>query len=236
MKPIVLMTAGREDTQKKILQFHAFQNYGSCAMTGGCIPLLACMEQKDGLEQLADIAQGLFLTGGEDVDPSFFGQEKSSFCGRTDPWRDETELRLCELFIQRKKPIFGICRGLQVLNVYFKGTLVQDMPHDWGIEHPNHSIHDVEAVEGSWLYRTFGPAFQTNSYHHQAIDKLGEGLKITASSVGGRVAEGIEHEQLPILAVQWHPERMVGPVRYDPEGPDMTPYFAYLAEKCREQL
>jgi len=235
MKPIILMTGGLENTARGLHQLHVYENYGSSIVQGGGIPVTPCTTETSSLEQLADSAHGLFLTGGEDVAPGYYGQTNKGLCGITDSWRDQLEFELCKLFVQRKKPILGICRGLQILNVYFQGTLTQDLEHDKGIVHPYHSVHNVETTENSWLKKNFGTTFQVNSYHHQAVDRLGEGLIPTAFANKGQIIEGIKHQELPILAVQWHPERMTGTTRFDESGPNMAAFFSYFCEICRER-
>lgn len=234
MGPIILLTAGLEPTEKGIPQLHSYQNYGQALSRAGGVPVIVCDGRADGLEDLADLAQGLCLSGGVDVAPERYGQRRHTASWEIDLWRDELEWKLCDLFTARGKPILGICRGLQLLNVYFGGSLVQDLSAQRGISHPNHSTHPVEAAEGSWLRSVFGPSFPVNSYHHQAIDRLGEGLVVTATACGGQVAEGIEHRTLPVQAVQWHPERMTGADRCDPEGPDMGAYFERFCRQCEQ--
>lgn len=235
MLPIILMTGGLESTPRGLTQLHVYQNYGNAIIENGGLPLIPSGNELSSLEQLADLSQGLFLTGGEDVDPIHYGQSNAGLCGKIDPWRDQLELKLCQLFIKRKKPILGICRGLQILNTYFQGTLTQDLEHDRGIDHPYHSVHNLTTVGRSWLNETFGESFQVNSYHHQAIDRLGEGLIPTAFSHNGQIIEGVEHQELPVVAVQWHPERMTGTERFDDAGPDMAAYFSHFCEMCRER-
>lgn len=232
MRPLILLTAGLEPTERGLPQIHSYQNYGDAIARGGGLPVIVCAGQVDGLEQLADAAGGLCLSGGVDVAPERYGQTRHRASWEIDLWRDELEWRLCDLFMARKKPVFGICRGLQLLNVYFGGTLVQDLPSQWDIPHPSHTMHPVVAAEGSWLRAAFGPEFLTNSYHHQAIDTLAPGLTATASSAQGQVIEAVAHQTLPVTGVQWHPERMTGSERYDPEGPDMAAYFAWFCGQC----
>lgn len=154
---------------------------------------------------------GLLLAGGGDMEPARFGQPD---CGSRDidPARDRTELALLDAFCAAGKPVLAICRGFQVVNVWLGGDLVQDLspalaPFHGGGE--GDRVHPVHAVEGSLLYRLYGPVFSVNSAHHQALGQLGRGLSVTARSEGG-VAEAVEHETLPLLAVQFHPERMTG--------------------------
>lgn len=154
---------------------------------------------------------GLLLAGGGDMEPTRFGQPD---CGSRDidPDRDEAELALLDAFCAAGKPVLAICRGFQVVNVWLGGDLVQDLspalaPFHGGGE--GDRVHPVHAVEGSLLHRLYVPVFSVNSAHHQALGRLGRGLSVTARSEGG-VAEAVEHETLPLLAVQFHPERMTG--------------------------
>ena len=152
---------------------------------------------------------GLLLAGGGDMEPARFGQPN---CGSRDidPARDTAELALLDAFCAAGKPVLAICRGFQVVNVWLGGELVQDLspalaPFHGGGE--GDRVHPVRAVEGSLLWRLYGPVFSVNSAHHQALGRLGRGLSVTARSEGG-VAEAVEHETLPLIAVQFHPERM----------------------------
>lgn len=154
---------------------------------------------------------GLLLAGGGDMEPARFGQPD---CGSRDidPARDEAELALLDAFCAAGKPVLAICRGFQVVNVWLGGDLVQDLspalaPFHGGGE--GDRVHPVHAVEGSLLHRLYAPVFSVNSAHHQALGRLGRGLSVTARSEGG-VAEAVEHEMLPLIAVQFHPERMTG--------------------------
>lgn len=158
--------------------------------------------------------------------------ERGGLCGAPDEWRDGAEMKLCEAFSALRKPILGVCRGMQMINIFFGGTLTRDLPAELGLAHPSGVMHAVETPDGSWLRAFFPREFSVNSYHHQAADKLGEGLKAAAFSENGRVVEAIEHESLPIRAVQWHPERMTGGPRYDAEGPDMAALFRDFCARC----
>ncbi len=234
-RPIVLITAGLEGTAKGIPQLHLYQNYAEAMTRSGCMPVVICTNQKDQLRQLAEMADGLFLTGGEDISPEQYGQTDEGLCGPIDSWRDAVDLYLCERFVQQKKPILGICRGMQVINTYFCGTIIQDLNAERGLAHPYHTTHEVTSADGSWIRKTFGKSFIVNSYHHQAVDILGSDLIPTAFSENGQIVEGIEHCTLPIQGVQWHPERMIGPLRYDLPGPSMEPYFTSFYHQCLEE-
>lgn len=150
---------------------------------------------------------GLLLPGGGDMDPALFGEEPD---GSEEPDRvlDDTQLDILDRFVKAGKPVFGICRGEQVINVYFGGTLVQDLPsapaHKSGERDNRHMTH---AVPGSFLAELYGTDFVVNSAHHQGVKRLGEGLEIVQQAEDG-VVEGYCHRSLPVWAVQWHPERM----------------------------
>lgn len=150
----------------------------------------------------------LLLTGGGDLDPARYGEEDRACCG-IDAARDEKELALIRAFAAAGKPVLGICRGHQLLNVFFGGTLVQHLPN--APEHGNpgkgDQVHDTMAVPGCFLDRVYGNHFQVNSAHHQGLGRIGDGLRAVQHTPDG-LAEGICHESLPIWGVQWHPERM----------------------------
>ncbi len=150
---------------------------------------------------------GLLLCGGGDVHPSRFGEEMNG-TREVDLQRDEREFALIQAFVEAGKPILGICRGCQILNIYFGGSLIQHidcLDEHWG-KGDQDTVHEVVAVTGSLAYELYGERFSFNSYHHQALKKLGKGLWVTMRA--GEIIEGIQHESLPIIAFQGHPERM----------------------------
>lgn len=234
-QPLILLTAGLEPTQKQIPQLHLYQNYAEAVVQAGGLAVLVCSGQRESLAELSQRAQGLFLTGGEDLDPQRYGQKNTGLCSPPDLWRDSLEWSLCWQFVRQKKPVFGVCRGMQMINVFFGGTLTQDLQEDRGLAHPYHSIHSVECIEGSQLEQLFGASFLVNSYHHQAVQALGTGLISTAAAQGGEIVEALEHKTLPVLGVQWHPERMTGDQRMDREGPDMGCLFQRFVQLCSSQ-
>lgn len=149
----------------------------------------------------------LLLPGGGDVEPSLYGETNQGSNG-IDLELDRQQMKLLELFIQAKKPVLAICRGLQLVNVYFGGTLIQDLPTAAVHRHIGHDqAHPSHAVPGSILAELYGCDFPINSAHHQGIRDLGAGLSVIQFSHDG-VIEAVIHDTLPILALQWHPERM----------------------------
>lgn len=172
----------------------------------------------------------LLLAGGEDIHPSRFGQVDYA-SAEMDLARDEAEFALLQLYLEQKKPILGICRGHQLINVALGGTLLQDIGDPLHLFHtrgdlPDDRIHPVRAREGSFLYSTYGPVFPVNSSHHQVVDKPGDGLSPVAWSENGLI-EALEHTCLPIYCVQWHPERMSYANRR-PDTVDGSPIFNWL--------
>lgn len=153
---------------------------------------------------------GLILAGGGDIDPSLFGQKN---CGsrQVDFFRDRAELALLDAFAAAGKPVLGICRGHQVVNVWAGGGIVQDLGehnaiHRWeGCD----KTHLVLAGSGV-LHRLYGPRFFANSAHHQGVGPVGKCLRVTARAADG-IIEAMEHCRLPIFTTQFHPERMTGP-------------------------
>lgn len=168
------------------------------------------------VHDLVDQLDGLVLQGGTDICPSRYGA--TPWPGAQDdfdPIRDDYELELLHGFISAGKPVLGICRGAQLLNVYFGGTLVQDLPTQWpgaithlDLERYDSLTHEVHFVPGSRLSDIYGYApRRVNSIHHQCVGELGRELVIEARSPIDRVPEAIRHTGHPfVMGVQWHPE------------------------------
>lgn len=234
MKPLILLTGGTGAAANGTPTWALNQNYAENIKRAGGLPILAV--NNDSAEEYADLADGLLLSGGKDVATDLYGQKQEFDFVITDPQRDDLEWKLIKAFIDRKKPIFGICRGIQVLNVYFGGTLWQDIPAQLGGDHSKGVCHPVSLKEDSILGKLYGTSLEVNSYHHQALDKLGDGLAATAwaDSNGHSIVEAVEHESLPIWSVQWHPERMTGPVTNPAQCEDSLPMFEYFVNQCRK--
>jgi len=160
---------------------------------------------------------GILFAGGGDVDPSFYGEQTKHESVHTDRARDEFELALLDEVLAARLPILGICRGIQMINVKFGGTLYQDLKGDTTIEqehkqqgdraNPTHSVTLTDPE--SRLAGAFQGSCRVNSLHHQAIKRLGHGLKVTAHSEDGLVEAVEAADDYPfLLAVQWHPEEM----------------------------
>lgn len=177
---------------------------------------------------LARACDGLLLPGGGDADPALYGQENRG-SNPPDHERDRDELELIGQFMAQGKPILGICRGHQMLNIALGGTLVQDLPderHRHDAEADADRIHRVRSVH-PLMTGLLGENFVSNSAHHQAVDRLGEGLCVTCVSEDG-VTEGIAHENGRVLGVQFHPERMAFALRRE-DADDGEAIFRWFA-------
>ncbi len=176
---------------------------------------------------------GLILCGGSDINPEYYG-EKINGSKNIDYERDESEFAIAKEFIKSQKPILGICRGYQLLNIIFGGSMHQDIPNaDIHCSFSDYDlVHNVNACEDSIIGKIYGTEFAVNSFHHQAIKELGQDFKITATF--GDVVEAIEHKTLPILGVQWHPERMCFTKKRE-DTVDGSKIFKYFVELCEKQ-
>lgn len=150
---------------------------------------------------------GLLLPGGGDMNPHFYGQ-KNIACGPIDDALDILQLQALDFFVHSQKPVLGICRGMQLINAYFGGTLIQDLPNAkvHKATSTGDALHLSSASPNTILSNLYGETFVINSSHHQAVDKLGKDLRIIQKSEDD-IVEAFIHTKLPILAVQWHPER-----------------------------
>ncbi len=166
-------------------------------------------------EEILDLLDGLVMAGGADIDPASYGAQPHPETLDTVPERDRFEIALLRAAIEREMPVLGICRGMQLINVAYGGTLLQHLPERFG--HHEHlrvpgtfdgADHDVELVEGSLAARAAGEIYHaTKSHHHQGVDQLGEGLQISGSSAMDGLPEAIEMpDRRFVLGVQWHPE------------------------------
>jgi putative glutamine amidotransferase len=166
-------------------------------------------------DELLDRVDGLILSGGGDIDPAAYGAEPHAETSLVSPERDAFELALTRRAVERDLPVLGVCRGIQVLNVAFGGTLLQHLPEHVG--HAEHrrvagsfdgNDHDVSLTDGSLAARAAGELVHaTKSHHHQGIDVLGEGFVATGISTLDELVEAVElPDRRFVLGVQWHPE------------------------------
>ena len=224
--PLILIAGSRGKNDVGAQSHMVDKRYPQSLMRAGLESVLATGEITD----ISPFA-GLLLAGGPDINPELYGIDDPALIHPSvsiDDERDALEWKLMRAFIRAEKPIFGICRGLQVINVYFGGTLWQDLPSEKGVNHMN-VTHKIRHLPGSPI--NFGQDVQTvNSTHHQAVKTLGFQLVSDAENEEG-FCEALHHPSLPIWAVQWHPERSSGDDI--PDGQDnMLPLFKFFAAKC----
>ena len=170
------------------------------------------------VKHYVDALDGLLLQGGADMSPKSYGEQPVNPLWAGDEVRDRYEIELFQEFVTQGKPVFGICRGHQVINVALGGTLYQDIPTqcEGKLEHRNdekyeHCYHDVRILPNTWLSRQFPDVTtkRVNTIHHQAIKGLGEGLVVEALSEPDGMVEAIRWEGHSfVVGVQWHPEFM----------------------------
>ena len=188
-----------------------------------------------GAEISADRCDGLLLPGGVDVEPWRYGQEADP---RTEcePELDRVQLETLRRFLEKGKPVFGICRGHQVINVALGGTLIQHLPtadRHMRVVPDEDQVHECTAEPDSFVAALYGPRFAVNSSHHQGVDVPGDGLRVVLRSADG-VAEALQHDTLPIWSVQFHPERM-GFAHRREDTVDGEALFRFFLERCAER-
>jgi putative glutamine amidotransferase len=214
-------------------------SYIDAILTAGGLPVLIVPEfSRDQTIELFTDCDGLLLTGGEDVDPALYGAAAHASLGRVDSRRDTNELAMVAEARARQVPILGICRGIQLCNVAFGGTLIQDLPSErpGPVEHDSPAARDVRChpiaiTAGSRLADIMGvTTLDANSFHHQAVDRVGDGLVASAVAPDG-VIEAIESASgtMWVVAVQWHPEELA----MQPDAHDLKLFSALIAAARR---
>ena len=231
-KPVIGILSSKYPYGKWDLIQHALgDNYvRSVEEAGGLAVIIPHGIDEEMISGYIDLCDGLLVPGGIDVDPSLYHEEVSPLCGEYDTEYDLFQISAIQKTIAAGKPLFGICRGLQVINVAFGGTLYQDLDLT-GTDHLKHvqdeyrnvATHKVKIKEDSMLEMLLGEELTVNSFHHQVIHELGYGLKAVAWAEDGLI-EGIESDIYPnLLAVQWHPENFIMN-----EEDVMMPFFVKL--------
>ena len=239
-KPLIGISSYLENEVHCAKEFHApelfisYPEYDQCIAKAGGLPLnLPVINQKKVIQNYAEMLDGLVLCGGEDVLPECY-DEKAVGNYRHVPERDQFEIELFHAFAEMKKPVMGICRGMQVINVCMGGTLIQDIPSEEGnyLVHtrgdvPTEAVHDVN-LDG-FLKELFGSRYKVNSMHHQAVKKLGQGLKMVGRSEDG-IIEAFSSQNGLIIGIQWHPEML------QPSPSSLFEYFIHLAVERKNPM
>jgi putative glutamine amidotransferase len=239
MRPLIGITCGRffEDASRaRCGQNMAYIN--AVALAGGAPLLIPLVAEEISLRAIFEILDGLLLTGGVDFAPARYGETPHPNLGAVDELRDEVEIILARWAVDADLPTFGICRGIQTLNVALGGTLYQDIPAQipGALTHPyqpgnarDYIAHTVEITPHSQLGSLLpaGAPVEVNSMHHQAVRDLAPGLVVTARAPDGVIEAAEDPKKRFVLAVQWHPEEMVE------RHPPMRALFSALVAAAR---
>lgn len=193
------------------------EDYTDAVYAAGGLPFIIPFTKKlSALDEFVTLIDGLILTGGDDLSPLVYGEEPHVGLGEVSPLRDEVELYLLHATLNAKKPVLGICRGIQIMNAALGGTLYQDLVRQWGtdIQHSqkapaNHVAHTVVLKNDARLTQILGVTeTRVNTRHHQAVKKIAPGFVAVAHSKDGLV-EAIESKTDAFaIGVQWHPENL----------------------------
>ena len=201
---------------------------------GGIPVLIPVTEDPSRCAEYMDMIDGLLVPGGEDIAPEYYGEDPVPQVNYINRDKDRYDFELIRLAREQKKPIFGICRGFQVLNVAFGGSLYQDIPsqvpgsicHSQSQDLRNVPTHKVTMDENSVLGKILGKEIYTNSFHHQAVKDIARGFTVTGTAADG-IAEAMECMDKKILCVQFHPENMAQ--RFG----DFVNLFRWLVDNCQ---
>lgn len=211
------------------------RDYVRSVLEAGGVPVMLPMSaDKEAIKQALDVCDGLILSGGQDVYPANYGEEPHMALGQVCPERDEFDYELYRLAREKDMPVFGICRGAQIIATAEGGSLYQDLgeienalKHNQG-HTPNMPSHHITVDAGTKLREILGKErLMVNSFHHQVIKNPGEDMQVVAKADDG-VIEAIEHKTAKyVVAVQWHPEMMYA------TDENMLKLFKALVEQCR---
>lgn len=178
---------------------HLHGNYKTALQKAGCSAVI--FPDASYVKQHPDEFDGLLLPGGGDVPPSL--SDSASHLQKL----DREQLHALQLFCGQGKPIFGICKGMQLINLYFGGT-IRNISNPSFHQRPGRDVfHPADNLPGSFLHALFGPHMLVNSCHHQCVDRLGQSMQAIQCATEGTV-EAVSHLSSPIFGTQWHPERM----------------------------
>ena len=245
MKPLIGITCNYDykDEIGKVTQvgitgqkwhFLADNYIASIERAGGVPVMIPICRNMETVKEMVSRMDGILISGGHDVNPREYGEDVNGCCGVIMPMRDRQDVELSKYIIEEtNKPILGICRGIQIMNIATGGKLYQDLEIEGNFNHhlndmyPMNSVsHTVWMNEGTKMHAVFGKEkIGVNSFHHQAVKELGEGFVISAVSTDG-VTEAIEMKgERFVTAIQWHPEMM-----YDSK--EQQEIFKIFVEAC----
>jgi len=215
-RPVIGITPNWDEVKERILMY---PGYIQGLEEASAVPVILPMNVSESvLKQLADSFDGFLFSGGPDLHPKWYGQEKTDYCGEICEARDQMEAYIFrEAVLNQNKPALGICRGIQLFNAFLGGSLYQDVPTELSkaITHrqvPPYDVpaHTVRILGESPLGKLVGKErLEVNSHHHQGINRIAEGLEVMALSDDGLVEAVYMPDRPYVWAVQWHPELML---------------------------
>ncbi|WP_163102097.1 gamma-glutamyl-gamma-aminobutyrate hydrolase family protein [Peribacillus alkalitolerans] len=232
-KPMIGLTANIEVVRGNI-SINVHLSYSEAIKKAGGIPVILPLGNLECTEKWMKMVDGLFLTGGNDVDPRYFYEEPHPYLGPTIPQLDHSDMELLKRARLQNKPIFGICRGSHLINIALGGSMIQHIEEDIdkGIVHLTEvertiTSHPVKIQKDSRLYELLREeVVQVNSFHHQAIGRLADGLRAVAKADDG-VIEAYESQDTLIMGTQFHPEEL------GKNDDRMQRILVHFVEQCR---
>lgn len=236
MSPVIGLTCQNEQLINRDINRINY-TYINAVLEGGGVPIiLPILKDAKGAAPYLDIVDGIIFTGGEDIAPQYFGEEPIKEVNEICYDRDITEMELFNRAYKKGTPIFGICRGVQLINIALGGTIYQDIykqvPNVMGHtcrQNTQEGYHTISISKDSKMFEIFNKdKLMVNSIHHQAIKRLGSDLRVTSTSIDG-IVEAIESTNDKfVMGVQFHPEVMA--VKYK----EFIKLFSYFIERCKE--
>ena len=204
--PLIGISSGRSDSGLTTLS----PNYPNAVIRSGGVPVIfPTVDTEEAAAALVASVDGVIFSGGPDLDPSYYGETIWTETVEVDTLRDVSDLLLMKAAVASGKPVLAICRGEQLMNVVLGGSLIQDIPTqvDTLVRHGGGAWHRIGVEKGSVLYRLFGEdSLTVNSFHHQAVNRVAPGARVTAKAPDG-IVEAYEYGDR-IIAFQFHPEGM----------------------------
>lgn len=232
-RPVIGITSAYDYQENRMFVRSGYAN--AIISAGGLGLAISLSDDENYIKEHLDLFDGFLFVGGPDICASYYGEENLNYGCSLTPERDSMEIKLAQMAINANKPVLGICRGSQLINVAMGGTLYQDIHKQSDKILNTHSqdapkwfaVHNAELRENSHLHKIFNSNnVKVNSFHHQAVKLIAEGFEATACAPDG-IVEGIEHKSKKfVIGVQWHPELMWE------KYPEMLNLFKYFIDKC----
>ncbi|MGT2932630.1 gamma-glutamyl-gamma-aminobutyrate hydrolase family protein [Streptococcus catagoni] len=225
-KPIIGITANQRlnIALNDLPWSYAPAGFSEAVTRVGGVPLLLPIGDELAAKTYVSLVDKIILIGGQNVDPKFYNEERKASNDDFFLARDIYEIHIIKEAMKQKKPILGICRGLQLMNVVLGGNLHQDIDNHWQEAPSDFLYHDIEIKKESPLFPIYGEKVLINSFHHQSINRLADGLKTIAKDPRDGTIEAVisDKDDLSFLGVQWHPELLQG---YRQEDLDLFHFF-----------